>query len=62
MTRTDLIAWYEELNCDLLACDPSADEYSLDQFHEIQLEFEELDKACLAAGTTLESIEDEAYA
>ena len=62
MTRTELITWYEELYRDLIACDPSADEYSLDQFHEIQLEFGELEKACIKAGTTLESIEDEAYA
>ena len=57
-TKDELVAWYEELNQELLACDPSVSAEALDSFHEIQEESDVLARRVAEAGLTMEDIED----
>ena len=57
ITLDDLVEEYQEYHHALLGCDPSASEYALEDFIEIQQWGEDLDKAAREMGLTIEEIE-----
>ena len=61
MTKYELAEWMHGLYLELIDCDPSASEYALDSFCEIQDEQDELAKAITAAGFTFDEIETLAF-
>ena len=61
-TLQDLVVEFEDYSKELMGCDPSADEFSMHRFIEIQAWGEELHTRAQQLGFTWEQVEDAANA